>query len=546
MLTDYKADNEKSVYTLAACPAAGKTFVMIECAKYHLANDADVKRVIVVVPTTHLKDQFAKAALENDLNLLELDNGRHLGKLPPDYRGGVVTYQQVVNNPDIYARWSRETFVIFDEAHHMADEQTWGQKMEHAFGYCPRKLLTTGTPFRHDNNAIPFVTYDDADELVVDYPYSLGDAWRDSPKSGVRLISFHSVDATAEWTTRDGVEIKVKASDVKREFSGTALECLHGVHGEWWPKTFAMADSKLDSHRVSVPNAAGLIICRDIKHTRAYADWIKHKTGQNPVVVHSKIEDANDVIAEFRKGNAKWLIAADMVSEGVDIPRLRVGIHAHDSKTATHFQQFSGRFLRMDGPDDNTWASLYYPPIPEFQLHVKQMEEMQAHALKNQPEREDIEFSEAPTEGVIVIGLSTNAVLHETYTPGFGNVDSEFVTMLEASLPQGLAHGATEIAAKWGHIKGIKELLSGTAIASATENETLIKFDRKAVEKQNQQLASKCDHRAGLEPGTTNLQMVRHFDCSRALRTDAQLREEQKLLKTRVLKSSMALRGAAQ
>lgn len=547
MLTDYKADNEKSVYTLAACPAAGKTFVMIECAKYHLANDDSVKRVIVVVPTTHLKRQFVKAARKSGLKLIELDNVRHTGQLPTDEFGGVVTYQQVAMSPLIYARFARETFVIFDEAHHMADEQSWGERMNEAFGQCPRKLLTTGTPFRHDNNAIPFVTYDESDELVVDYPYSLGDAWRDSPKSGVRHISFRSVDATVKWTTSDGVEMEVKASEVERDFTGAALECLHGVRGEWWPKTFQMADSQLDLLRISVPNAAGLIICRDIQHASEYEQWIKKNTGQGPVVVHSNMNDPNAVIAEFREGNGKWLIAVDMVSEGVDIPRLRGLIHAHNSRTATHFQQSTGRVLRMDGADDKTWGFLYYPPIAAFRMHVEQMEEMQAHALKARPEREKMGDGEAFTGGGIVIGLSTDAVPYEIYTPGFGSIDGELAAMLEAKLPPKLAHLAAEMAAGWSDVPGIKELLSTvpSATATATLDQPLTEFDRKAAETENQRLASQCDYLKRLDPGTTNTEMVRRFDRRRPLRTESQLVEERELLNARVNDLKLAARRAA-
>jgi superfamily II DNA or RNA helicase len=545
MLTDYKADNDKSVYTLAACPAAGKTYVMIECAKYHLANDSRVRRVMVVVPTRQLKRQLVSAAFQSGLKLMELGNDRHMGELPSDYAGGVVTYQQVAMSPLIYAVHARETFVIFDEAHHMADEQSWGAKMKDAFGRCPRKLLTTGTPFRHDNNAIPFVTYDEADELVVDYCYSLGDAWRDSPKSGVRPISFHSVDATAEWTTSDGVEMKVKASEVERDFTGAALECIHGARGEWWPKTFWMADSKLDSLRRSVPNAAGLIICRDIRHAREYETWITKNTGQIPVVVHSDMKDPNAVIAEFRKGNGKWLVAVDMVSEGVDIPRLRGIIHAHSSRTATHFQQSTGRVLRMDGAYDKTWGFLYYPPIAAFRMHVEQMEEMQAHALKNRPEREEVGDGEAFTDGGIIIGLSTDAVPYETYTPGFGSIDGELVAMLEASLPPGLAHGATEIAAKWSHIDGMKELLSAASNATAPPDEPLVEFNREAAELENNKLATRCDNAGNLDFGTTNAEMVSIFKCSRPRRTESQLKNEREILETRLRKLKLSARSAA-
>jgi hypothetical protein len=154
---------------------------------------------------------------------------------------------------------------------------------------------------------------------------------------------------------------------------------------------------------------------------------------------------------------------------------------------------------------------------------------------------------EAFTEGGIVIGLSTDAVPYEIYTPGFGSVDGELAAMLEARLPPKLAHLAAEIAASWSDVPGIKEVLSTVpnTTATATLDRPLVEFDRKAAERENQRLANQCDHFGRLDPGTTNTEMVRRFDCPRPLRTESQLVEERELLDARVRNLKLAARRAA-
>ena len=48
----------------------------------------------------------------------------------------------------------------------------------------------------------------------------------------------------------------------------------------------------------------------------------------------------------FAAGPTPWLVAVRMVSEGVDIPRLRVGVYATTTTTELFFRQAVGRFVR--------------------------------------------------------------------------------------------------------------------------------------------------------------------------------------------------------
>lgn len=78
------------------------------------------------------------------------------------------------------------------------------------------------------------------------------------------------------------------------------------------------------------------------------ANLVKSITKTEPVIVHSDIEGADNLITDFGKSKALWIVTVRMVSEGVDIKRLRVGIYATNYKTQLFFQQAIARTTRYD------------------------------------------------------------------------------------------------------------------------------------------------------------------------------------------------------
>ena len=79
-------------------------------------------------------------------------------------------------------------------------------------------------------------------------------------------------------------------------------------------------------------------------------------------------------LAAFTHSRDPWIVAVNMVSEGVDIPRLRVGVYATAAKTPLVFRQIVGRFVRtMPGrPLEPSW--LYIPADPILRDHAATVE----------------------------------------------------------------------------------------------------------------------------------------------------------------------------
>ena len=91
--------------------------------------------------------------------------------------------------------------------------------------------------------------------------------------------------------------------------------------------------------------------------------------------------DASARIARFSAGAEPWLVSVLMVSEGVDIPRLRVGVYATPARTELFFRQVIGRFIRRT-PGAGRADELPVPAAdPKLKALAAQIEEERSHAL---------------------------------------------------------------------------------------------------------------------------------------------------------------------
>ena len=81
-----------------------------------------------------------------------------------------------------------------------------------------------------------------------------------------------------------------------------------------------------------------------------------------------------------------------MVSEGVDVPRLAVGVYATSASTPLFFAQAIGRFVRSRRPGET--ASVFLPSVPSLLLLASELEAQRNHVL-GQPDREKDELAEA-------------------------------------------------------------------------------------------------------------------------------------------------------
>ena len=368
-----------------ATPGAGKTTAAARLT-HALLRQGSIEQVIIVVPRDHLKAQFARSLAAVGIHLdYAFSNGFPV--LSQDMHGAVVSYQQVAIEPNVYQRLNtRRTLVILDEIHHAGDGASWGDALTVAFSNATYRLALSGTPFRSDGKRIPFVMYrgDGTCEPGFNYGYEAALA------DGVcRQVVFPVVQGEQSWISRNGdkktatFETKI-AKDLQSERLRTHL--LHDTFSSVISAAHeTLARVRMDGHS----NAGGLIVCMNQDHAKHMVALVERTVGIRPGLVVSEDPDSSRKIDAFANSSEPWLVAVHMVSEGVDIPRLRVGVFASNVRTELYFRQFVGRFVRLTrGMPATQKAYVYIPGDPKLVRFAKEIRLEVQTAIKRRDEIE--------------------------------------------------------------------------------------------------------------------------------------------------------------
>lgn len=376
-------------FLASATPAAGKTTFGLHIA-HRMLSAGFVSRVVVAGPTTHICRQWATDAGRYGIDL-EPNRPNSDGPESVDFHGVAVTYQTIAAGPDMHRRVAgrRPTLLIADEPHHMGDQAAWGRQTRYAFDGARFRLLLSGTPFRSDNSAIPWISYDEDGVSRADYAYGYPQALVDRV---CRPITFLPYDGEMEWLS-DGrlrsadFDLVLPAAEAARRLR-TALS----PDGEWMGEVLRDGDARLSEVRADGhPDAGGLVIASDQEHARAIAARLGSVSGEPPELVMSDEPDASRRIAEFASSDRRWLVSVLMVSEGVDIPRLRVGVYATAARTELFFRQVVGRFIRATPGPRNQMSYLLIPADPRLKALAHEIELERRHALDLSPDAEEEE-----------------------------------------------------------------------------------------------------------------------------------------------------------
>ena len=388
-------------FMLHAFPGTGKTLLSTLIAKY-LIEEKFIDQVIICVPSKQLKRQMERDARKVGLwlNKKYLDVRHH--------HGIVCTYSQIGNinrntghmlNAEILREIcsDKKTMVIADECHHLSDQQNWGESFQNAFSSTVARLMTTGTAFRSDGGRIPWVQYRNRVlDLSPPHGFSYGygfSSWNKSfcalADKVVRDVVIEPWDGIVNFTIkdyRDGSliseeeyslkmseniderykdivgdngeiitnrsELRAKLKSNRRKACIACGDSAHPYGTEYVRKQIISANDRLKECRRMHPHAGGLIVCDGIDHANAISRALKHLTGEDSVVVHS--ENGNDArkIEQFTNDTSpsrtKWIIAVGMISEGVDIPHLRVCVYLSSIQAQLRWTQIIGRIIRVE------------------------------------------------------------------------------------------------------------------------------------------------------------------------------------------------------
>lgn len=383
-LEKYRLSNRKD-FSITATPGAGKTRAALALAQ-KLISVGQADHVVVVAPTDHLRTQWAEDAGNSGI-FLDPSLPQSAPGVTSDYNGYVTTYAQVAVNPLIHAKRvnAKKTFVIFDEIHHAGDGLSWGVAVQEAFSRAHRRLCLTGTPFRTSiDSTIPFMHYEpQADGSLLsttDYSYGYGEALRDHV---VRPVTFAAYSGESTWQDSDGGTFAAGLSDdLGSEIERKALRGVLDPKGSWIPHVFGAAHERLLNVRANgnMPDAGGLVLAADQETATAYAKIMASISGEPVTLVISEDPQASQKIDAFKNDpHALWMVAVRMVSEGVDVPRLAVGVWATNYRTPLFFAQAIGRFVRSRARHES--ATIFLPSLRSLLALAAEMEEQRRHVI---------------------------------------------------------------------------------------------------------------------------------------------------------------------
>ncbi|MBP3087758.1 DEAD/DEAH box helicase [Corynebacterium sp. sy017] len=429
-LSKYLMTNPRD-FLAVATPGAGKTTFALRVAT-ELKTQHTVDRVIVVVPTEHLKQQWSGAAARVGLALDP--KFKNTDAVNPHYDGIVVTYAQVAMHP--YKHYSiataKRSLVIMDEIHHGGDTKSWGDGIREAYSDAERRLALTGTPFRSDDSPIPFVRYEEDGEghLVSqsDHTYAYADALADGV---VRPVVFLAYSGEARWRTSAGEEYAARLGEpLNAEQTARAWKTALDPRGDWIPAVLRAAHTRLMQLRKHIPDAGGLVIATDKTTARAYAKILEALSSTPVSVILSDETGASQRIEDFSDGTDEWMVAVRMVSEGVDVPRLAVGVYATSSSTPLFFAQAIGRFVRSRKKGET--ASVFLPSVPVLLDLAAKLETSRDHVL-GKPDR--------PKEGWDdeLLAAANKQETHKDELPAYESIGAE--AELDALIYDGSSYG---------------------------------------------------------------------------------------------------------
>ena len=388
--------NDNRHFLINAAPGAGKTIASCAIAQ-KLIDLNEIERVIVIAPRAEVVNQWASD--------FRFTTGRHMHKVT-GADGNVESL-----GVDVCSTWSAiqglltefqnvcqssKTLVICDEHHHAAVKAAWGEGADGAFADAKYVLVLTGTPIRSDGAESVWLAYDDAG--AIDHPdegtYVL--TYGDAVDLGYcRPVTFHrhegkfTVDIDGQAVQVSGQKKAELDSSLKRirglqnalDFYRLARTPQYEKDGVTPLKDGYQASmlewgiSKLDDLRLRMPDAGGLVIAPNIEMAEYMVDLLEMLEGERPVLVHSQMPNPTSKISAFRNTDKKWLVSVAMVSEGVDIKRLRVLVYLPNALTELNFRQSVGRVVRTMGINDDTRAYVVLPAFERFEMYARRVEE---------------------------------------------------------------------------------------------------------------------------------------------------------------------------
>lgn len=370
---------DQSQFVLEAAPGAGKSRFAAFAAQYAI-TEMGIDHVVFIAPwlpiLTSVKRNFDPLGL-CPRDKFHYDKKRGILQRRPNVDVTLDTYAGFCNQTtiDVIDQWQRESssgwrfMLILDEVHHTNTVNgKWGPYVERIANMASKLLVMSGTFFRSDNRPIAFLEYE-KERPKTHFAIGFAECVRNR---FTRQVSFRFHNPVIEFAKREERKIvKKKLENIPVAASRMLTKAKEEILKPDFVHVEAMiteAWKELQAMRRKWSDAACLVVCRpgsgadEERQVHAIEARIKALTGHSPTVVTSDDSLSRGKLDAFDKSHDPFLCAIRMVSEGVDIPRIRMVLFLTYTDSEMLFRQIVGRCCRyIDGKEDDTAAMVILP-----------------------------------------------------------------------------------------------------------------------------------------------------------------------------------------
>lgn len=392
----YMLSNDKN-FVLEAAMGAGKSLFAATVASYELNRGTeDIDHVFCVAPwlpiLKSIRDSFGVYRIETR-DQFHYSKEKGVLQARPQRPVTLDTYwafccQMTV---DLLSRWTNDQkrpfkfMLILDEIHHATTVSgKWGPYLDPIAKMASKIVVMSGTYFRTDCKPISFLEYENnrpKTDYSIDYSTCVRFRY-------TRQVSFRYHDSTHEiYHRKKGKEVHKKLSKIPKSSPKMLSFCkkevldVNGIHVE---RMIREAWVELQAMRKKWSDAACLVVCQsgrnyaEEKIIYSVAEKINKLTGARVETVASDDPTSRGKVEHFVNSDDPFLCAIRMVSEGANIPRVRMILFLSYTDSELLFRQIVGRATRyIDGKEDDTAALVI---MPKFAVMAEFAERFESEA----------------------------------------------------------------------------------------------------------------------------------------------------------------------
>ena len=191
-----------------------------------------------------------------------------------------------------------------------------------------------------------------------------------------RAIEWQGLRARVEFI-RDGKQYSVTFDDdLDERLKSDRLNSFLEPRSDTMKTLVEKAVRQVLHHRATdQPNAALLYIAKNINHAKAIGDLIYELFKIKPVIATDEQDDPTRIIQNFASDPSKIVMGTvNLLKEGVNIKRARVGIWATNIKSKLTTEQVLGRYNRKEHISQIGHSTIYGPADKDYIKDLKELE----------------------------------------------------------------------------------------------------------------------------------------------------------------------------